>query len=139
MTCPHCGTANLDNASICANCGRLLAGGPAHTPPPPPPRPRASFGAHAPATGGVVPNYLVPSVLVTFCCCLPLGIVALVFAAQVNSKFAAGDVAGAREASANAKKWVWIAFLVGLAVWLVFATVYGVAVYQAIRSGTFDR
>src|SRR5438128_1439779 len=35
-----------------------------------------------------VPNYLVQSILCTLFCCLPFGIVAIVYAAQVNSKVA---------------------------------------------------
>ena len=59
------------------------------------------------------PNYLVQSILVTLCCCLIGGVVAIVYAAQVNSKWAAGDTAGARQASANAKMWCWVSFGIG--------------------------
>ena len=38
-----------------------------------------------------IPNYLVQAILVTIFCCLPFGIVAIVFAAQVNSALAAGN------------------------------------------------
>jgi hypothetical protein len=51
----------------------------------------------------------VPAILVTLCCCLPGGIVAIVYAAQVNSKLQAGDIAGAQAASNNAKLWCMIA------------------------------
>lgn len=60
---------------------------------------------------GSIPNHLawaiVSTVLATcFCCPLGLlGIVAIVFATQVNTKLAAGDIAGARQASNNAKTW----------------------------------
>jgi len=37
-----------------------------------------------------VPNYLVQAILCTICCCLPFGIVAIVYAAQVNGKVAGG-------------------------------------------------
>ncbi|MFZ3275199.1 MAG: CD225/dispanin family protein, partial [Lutibacter sp.] len=40
-------------------------------------------------------NYLIESILVTIFCCLPFGIVGIVFAAQVNAKFDAGDYEGA--------------------------------------------
>jgi hypothetical protein len=52
-----------------------------------------------------IPNHLVWAILSTLFCCLPLGIVSIVYAAQVSSKQAIGDIAGARQASDNAKKW----------------------------------
>ena len=61
-----------------------------------------------------VPNYLVPAILCTIFCCLPFGIPAIVFAAQVNSKLQVGDVQGAMESSRKAKMWCWIAFVLGL-------------------------
>ena len=49
-----------------------------------------------------VPNYLIPAILSAICC-FPLGIISIVFAAQVNGKVAAGDIAGAMQASKMAK------------------------------------
>ena len=49
-----------------------------------------------------IPNYLVQAILATLFCCLPFGIVWIVFAAQVNSRAAAGDVQGAQVASQKA-------------------------------------
>lgn len=71
----------------------------------------------SPALGGTPPkidNYLTQSILITLCCCLPFGIVAIVFSSQVNSKLLAGDIAGAQKASDNAKMWGWIGFGVGI-------------------------
>lgn len=69
----------------------------------------------APTTAPIkVPNYLVQAILTTLCCCLPFGIVAIVFAAQVNPKAIAGDIDGATAVSKKAKMWCWIAFGVGL-------------------------
>ena len=72
------------------------------------------------ASGGSVsvppPNYLVQSILVTLCCCIPFGIVAIVYAAQVNGKAAANDILGAQESSRKAKMWCWIALGTGLVV-----------------------
>ncbi|CAN5739464.1 hypothetical protein BH18ACT11_BH18ACT11_24340 [soil metagenome] len=61
-----------------------------------------------------MPNYLVQAILTTLFCCLPLGIVSIVYAAQVNGKLAAGDRAGALQSSRNAKLWAWISFGTGL-------------------------
>lgn len=147
MNCPNCNTSNLDTASICVNCGRPLAAAAAHPsvqphvpPPPPPPPAYAPPRSAAPATGAPVPNYLVPSILVTLCCCLPFGIVAIVYAAQVNSKLAAGDVAGAMASSRNARMWCIIAALVGVlfsVLWIVLAG--GSAVLEGIRDGMANR
>lgn len=139
MNCPNCGTQNPDTASICVNCGRPMVAPPrpplqATTPPPP-----AGGGYAAPAAPGVaIPNYLVQSILVTLCCCVPFGIVAIVFAAQVNSKLAAGDVNGAMQASRNAKMWVWIAFGTGLLFLVIWMVTGGMATIQGMRDGFGD-
>lgn len=69
--------------------------------------PSFSTGVGGPGGGGQCPpNYLVQSILVTLLCCLPLGIMAILSSNKVNTKFQAGDIAGANEASANAKKFI---------------------------------
>lgn len=80
------------------------------TPPPPPP----NFSAAGTAT--TIPNYLWQSIAITVCCCLPFGIVAIVYAAQVKSKVSIGDIPGAQEASNKAKMWCWIGFGIGILV-----------------------
>jgi hypothetical protein len=50
------------------------------------------------------PNYLVWAILTLIFCCWPLSIASIVFAAQVNGKYAAGDLAGAQESSRKAKQ-----------------------------------
>ena len=67
-----------------------------------------------------IPNYLVQSILVTICCCVPFGIVAIVFAAQVNGRIAMGDIATARRYSRLAYIWSWVAFGVGAAGGLIY-------------------
>lgn len=63
-----------------------------------------------------IPNYMTPAVLVTLCCCMPIGIIAIIFAAQVNSKLARGDVVGAKSASETARTLCWIGFIGGVVV-----------------------
>ena len=50
-------------------------------------------------------NYLVWAILTPLMCCLPFGIVAVIFATQVDFKYATGDYAGAQIASGRAKLW----------------------------------
>ena len=74
-----------------------------------------------PPAGGsaTVPNYMVPAILSIFCC-WPLAIPAIIFAAQVNSKTAAGDNAGAQDSSKKAKMFSFIAIGLGLAGILIY-------------------
>ena len=65
-----------------------------------------------------VPNYLIPAILSTIFCCLPLGVVSIIFATQVNSKVASGDIAGAMEASRKAKMFSFIAVGLGVLTWI---------------------
>lgn len=86
-------------------------------------------------------NWLVESILVTIFCCLPFGVAGIVFAAQVNSKFASGDYSGAAEASKNAAKWTKIGFFCGIAVaviYLAFIFLFGgMAFWNASRNNSF--
>jgi hypothetical protein len=93
---------------------------------PPPP----SYGAYgSPGSQGTPPpNYLVWAILTTIFCCLPLGIVSIVYSTQVNSKWATGDVIGAQEASAKARTfaiWTAVAGAVWVVGWLIFVLALG--------------
>ena len=83
-----------------------------------------------PASSGTpttVPNYLIPAILSLFCC-WPLAIVAIIFAAQVNGKVAAGDIQGAMDSSKKAKLFSYIAIglgLVGIICYVLFFVIFG--------------
>jgi hypothetical protein len=113
--CPNCGAQNSEDATYCANCGnelRRIETPRVDVPPPPQPETQAQYSAQSPQQD--VPNYLVQAILTTIFCCLPFGIVSIVYAAQVNGKVAAGDRAGALQSSRNARMWAWISFGSGL-------------------------
>jgi hypothetical protein len=82
------------------------------TPPPPP-------SAAAPT----VPNNLVLAIVSIFCC-WPLAIPAIIFATQVNSKVAAGDIAGAQESSKKAKTFSFIAIGLGVLAVLCYVLLF---------------
>ena len=97
------------------------------TPPPP---------SGAPAS---VPNYIVPAIISLFCC-LPLGIVGVIFAAQVNGKVAAGDTQGALDSSKKAKMFSFIAIglgLLGIICYVLFFLIMGVGLGIAGSSSNF--
>ena len=69
--------------------------------------------------GSPPPNNLVLAII-SLLCCWPIGIPAVIFAAQVNSKWNAGDQAGAVEASAKARKFAIIALVLGIVVSVIY-------------------
>ena len=77
-----------------------------------PPTGSAIPGSGVPAQA--VSNYLVWSILATIFCCLPSGIVAIIYSSKVNSALALGNYGAAREASKKAKIWNIISLVVGL-------------------------
>ena len=113
MFCPACGTKIEGVATVCSHCGATL---PVVTPPattiPAPPSPTPPIER--------IPNYLVWAILATICCCLPGGIVAIVYAAQVNGKIALGDLVQARRYSRLALIWCWVSFGVGIVVGILY-------------------
>ena len=60
------------------------------------------------------------AICTTLLCCLPFGVVGIVFAAQINTKLAAGDYLGATESAKKAKMWSWIGFGLGLFVMIAY-------------------
>ena len=107
MYCGNCGSQNDDNTYKCFKCGYALK--------------QTGVAGKPPEK---IPNYLVPSIFLTLFCCLPLGIPAILFSAQVNGKIKAGDIQGAMRSSRKAKMWCWLSFGVGLAVSILFILFY---------------
>ena len=68
-------------------------------------------------SGDEIPTYLWQSIVCTLFCCTPVGVVAIVFAAQASTRLAQGNMAGGRQASDSARKWCTGSFIAGLFVW----------------------
>jgi len=126
-------------------------GGYGSEPPPPggyggPPPPPGGYGGQPPGgyyggpPGAPPPNHLVWAILSTLFCCLPLGVVSIVFAAQVNSKYTAGDLAGAEESSRKARTfalWSTIVGVVLLVLYVLLFVVLGVAANDSSLDTTY--
>ncbi len=125
MFCTQCGANNADTAAVCVQCGRNLQAAP-------PPVPLQTTGIVLPP-GATVQNYLVFAILATVFCCLPAGIPAIVYAAQVNGKLQAGDLAGAQAASNNAKMWCLISLGLGLGTIVLYVILIMVGVLSGIH------
>jgi len=91
-----------------------------HSPAPVPPPTPAAAPASATPPPSKPDNHLVWAILATLFCCMPFGIAAIVFAAQVDSKYSGGDYAGAQQSADRAKLWLWCAFGFGFFGLLVY-------------------
>src|ERR1044071_8523284 len=92
-------------------------------------------GTPPPSEGApaAVPNYLVLAIISLFCC-LPLGIVSVIFAARVNGQVQAGDTAGALDSSRKAKMFSYIGLILGL-IWIA---IWGIVTVLGVGIGALD-
>jgi hypothetical protein len=97
------------------------------------------MSAHLPSqnhSNEYVPNNMVWAIVTTLFCCLPLGIVSIVYASQVDGRRAAGDIAGARAAASKAGLWAIIsavAMPVLLVLWILLFG--GLAILGSLAGG----
>lgn len=131
------------------------AGGPPPPPPPqwgppgsPPPQwapqgpPPAGQGGPGHGGPGVPPgpppnNHMAFAILATVLCCLPLGVVGIVKASEVNNRWAVGDYAGARDASESARKFAMWSMILGGSVIALIVIVYAVMIGVVASSGSY--
>ena len=83
------------------------------TPPPPYQRPPTH-----------VNNNLVWAILATIFCCVPTGIVAIIYAAQVNGRLDRGDIAGAQRCANKAQTWAIASVVLGVSGAVIYFFVY---------------
>ena len=76
--------------------------------------------------------YLVLSIISTLCCCIPFGIVAIVFSAKINSAVTAGNIEEAKKAAKTAKIWIIVAVVSG-----VIATIAYLIFTSLISAGSY--
>ena len=76
--------------------------------------------------------YLVLSIISTVCCCLPFGIVGIVFSVKINSAMNVGNYEEAAQNAKMAKIWTIVSFVVGLVVgilYFIFGIIVGIDNY----------
>lgn len=102
MFCSNCGSECDDNAVVCVKCGCSLKS--------------KKQASEKPCP----PDYLVWSILTTLLCCLPGGIVAIIYSTGVRSEWQAGNYEEALKKSNSAKTWI----IVSVVGWVVCIVLY---------------
>ncbi|MGL4993403.1 MAG: CD225/dispanin family protein [Bacteroidales bacterium] len=70
-------------------------------------------------------TWLVESILVTCCCCLPFGLVGIINSSKVESSYSQGDYKNAEYYSSQAKKWTLIGFFTTLILSILYVLIVG--------------
>lgn len=78
-------------------------------------------------------NFLVWAILSTLFCCLPFGIISIVYASKVDGLWYAGHYAEAQNAASKARTWFWWSFVTAILVWIAYVVLIvaevGLSVY----------
>lgn len=80
-------------------------------------------------------NWLIESILVTLLCCLPLGIVGIVYATKVDTLWTTGQRDAALKASQEAGKWVKIGAISGFVIIILYIILMIFGVFASLGSG----
>ncbi len=122
MNCPNCNQPlPSETSAFCPGCGARIGAAPV--------QPQVQVVQSAPVQ--TVPSHLALGIISTLCCCLPLGIVSIVYAAQVSGLVAGGNIAAAQEASRKAKFWGILSVVLGAVSTVIAVLIQGIAAFAA--------
>ena len=118
MKCFNCGKEISDASNFCVYCGTKVEKNVTC---------ESTSGITTSPTSSVSPtppakpdNFMVWAILSTVFCCVPLGIISIINALDVDKLWNNGNYDGANEAARNAKKWFWWALATGLIFWVIY-------------------
>ncbi|KZS68919.1 hypothetical protein A4G26_00735 [Mycobacterium kansasii] len=95
-------------------------------------QPQPGWPAPQPGYAPEPDNYLVWAILATILCCLPFGIVSIVYSTKVSGLWAQGRYAEAQAAAANAKKWAIISAIAGAVIGVIVGVIYVILIALAV-------
>lgn len=81
-------------------------------------------------------SYLALAIISTILCCLPTGIVSIIYATKVNSLYEDGNYSEATKASKNAKTWGIVSIGIAALGWILYILIFGIAMFGAIANGS---
>jgi hypothetical protein len=124
MYCSKCGKEINNVGKFCNHCGAAITENAPAENASPVSRPIVGNGggnySSQPPRMAMPPTYLWQSIVVTFLCCMPFGIPAIVYASKVEKLFLGGDYIGAEKASSNAKGWMVASFVSGFVAVIIY-------------------
>lgn len=152
MFCPNCGVEISDNATVCSSCGANLNEINQEQPSQQTQQPQQSFQqppqqfTNQPMQSQQpsyqyqqvqpqynqqynqqfkpnINNYLVWSILCTIFCCLPCGIVGIVYSNKVNTALNMGNIEEAIKSSKTAKTWNLVGTIIGAVITLIYTLI----------------
>ncbi|GGH47932.1 hypothetical protein IA57_00210 [Mangrovimonas yunxiaonensis] len=80
-------------------------------------------------------SYLALAIISTILCCLPAGIVSIIYATKVNTLYEDGKYDEAEKASKNAKTWGIVSIALAVLIYVVVFAIYGLAIFAALANG----
>lgn len=80
-------------------------------------------------------SYLALAIISTILCCLPTGIVSIIYATKVNSLYEDGNYNDAEKASSNAKTWGLISIGIAVVGWILYLLIFGIALFGILANG----
>lgn len=117
MYCRKCGAEIAEGQNFCPKCGANVV------------PEQVSVTVNEINPGNKPKSHLVLAILVTICCCIPFGIVSILYGSKVEGAWAGGRYDEAIRCSKLAKRWaiwglfinivVWVAYIVLLALGIV--------------------
>ena len=79
-------------------------------------------------------SYLALAIISTILCCLPTGIVSIVYSTKVNSLYEDGKYDEAEKASQNAKTWGIVSVVAAFVGFILYLLIFGVAMFGALAN-----
>ena len=80
-------------------------------------------------------NYLVLAIVCTVCCCLPAGIVSIVYAARVNETYARGEYDLAQKYASQARTWGIVGVVLGGIGVIAYLALVAMGVFAGVMDG----
>lgn len=113
MYCRNCGAEIPDGSRFCTNCGQ------SQTP---------DGNIYVTPERNRPSNYMILSILVTIFCCLPFGIIGIIFASRVDSAWNSGHYEDAVDFSRKARNWSLWGIALCLLVYIAYFTLIAIGV-----------